>query len=288
MENLKPARRRFLLMFLLLPYWVDGQTVCTPESRDRLETTLLRLSNMDVSDRSLNDLTVEIGSWFLQTPYVEKTLELPGEEQLVINFLGLDCTTFLETVVALARIAEQGDCTFSAYELELQLIRYQAGIRKEYPSRLHYFSDWMYQNQEKGMLTDITRSIGGIPYENAPAFMSSNPGFYAQLSNPDYVDRLRAVESAIRVRNYHYIPKEAVSRYEENIQPGDLIAITTTIPNLDIVHVGLAIAREGRIHLLHASTNSKEVEVSSKPLHDYLSGNKSQSGIMVGRLLSQQ
>ncbi len=242
---------------------------------------------MDVSNHPISELTVEIGSWFLQTPYVEKTLELPGKEKLVVNLMGLDCTTFVETVVALTRIATRGDFTVESYERELELIRYKKGKLGEYPSRLHYFSDWIFINQEKGILLDVTKEIGGKRYENSPSFMSSNPKFYAQLSNPDYVAELREAEAVIGSRAYYYIPKADISKYEHEIQSGDLIAITTSIPNLDIVHVGIAIEKDGRIHLLHASTGSMEVEVSQKPLHDYLSGNKSQSGIMVARLVSE-
>ncbi|WP_332911570.1 N-acetylmuramoyl-L-alanine amidase-like domain-containing protein [Algoriphagus boritolerans] len=72
---------------------------------------------------------------------------------------------------------------------------------------------------------------------------------------------------------------------EKNIQPGDLIAITTSMKNLDIVHVGFAIEKNGRIHLMHAGTGNMQVEISDKPLSDYLKANKSQSGIMVCRLL---
>lgn len=275
------------MLFFFLPFWGQGQTVCTPESRARLDSALVRLSNMDLPNHSMNELVVEIGSWFIKTPYVAKTLELPGDEQLVVNLLELDCTTYVETVVALTRIAKQGAFAFSDFEQELERIRYQEGKRKEYPSRLHYFSDWIYQNQLKGIISDITKTIGGVQYENTPTFMSSNPKFYAQLSNPDYVARLRDVETSIGSRKYYYIPKGEISKYESKIRSGDLIAITTSMTNLDIVHVGFAIAKEGRIHLLHASTNSMEVEVSHKPLHDYLSGNKSQSGIMVGRLIDQ-
>ena len=279
--------RYFLIVFLICPFLVVGQTVCTPESQEQLDKTLIRLSTLDLSNRPINELALEIGGWFLGTPYVEKTLELQGEERLVINLTGLDCTTYLETVVALARITKQRDFTFEAYVKELELIRYQEGIRTAYPSRLHYFSDWIFQNQEKGILMDITKNIGGINYKNAPSFMSANPDFYAQLRNSYYVDQISMAEEAISKRTYHYIPKEAIINYEGNIQPGDLIAITTSIPNLDIVHVGIAVIREERIHLLHASTNSMKVEISSKPLHDYLKGNKSQSGIMVARLITQ-
>ncbi|WP_373523029.1 N-acetylmuramoyl-L-alanine amidase-like domain-containing protein [Aquiflexum sp.] len=275
-----------IIFFFLIPFLVKSQTVCTAESRERLDTYLLKISEMDLSQKSANELNIEIGKWFLNTPYVEKTLELPGEEKLVINLTGLDCTTFLETVVTLTRLAIQGQFTYEDFERELEILRYQEGVRKGYPSRLHYFSDWIYQNEQKGILKDVTKEIGGKVYANNPSFMTSNPQYYAQLGNPDYVNRLKISEADIGNRTYHYIPKEEIVNHEQNINSGDLIAITTSMQNLDIVHVGFAIEKNGRIHLLHAGTKNMKVEISEMPLQDYLKGNKSQSGIMVARLLN--
>lgn len=277
---------RLLPLFLfLLSFSLSAQTVCTLESRERLEAMLTALSGEDLSKKSIQELTLHIGQKFLGTPYVEKTLELPGEEKLVINLTGLDCTTYLETVVTLARIAKEGKLTFEAYERELERLRYQDGVRKDYSSRLHYFSDWIYQNQEKGIIRDITREIGGTLYPNQPTFMSENPQFYAQLSNPDFLQAIKSDEAEIAKRTYHFIPKAEIEKLEKNIQPGDLIAITTSMKNLDIVHVGFAVEKNGRIHLMHAGTGNMQVEISEKPLSAYLAGNKSQSGIMVCRLL---
>ncbi|WP_228527575.1 N-acetylmuramoyl-L-alanine amidase-like domain-containing protein [Pararhodonellum marinum] len=285
-HNVLIRMRLFLIFLIFVAHTGHGQTVCTPESRDRLDEYLLKLSEMDPSQKPINQVTVEIGQWFLNTPYVEKTLELPGEEKLVINLTGLDCTTYLETVVTLSRLAKLGQFSFTDYEQELSLLRYEEGSSMDYPSRLHYFSDWIYQNQEKGILEDITKEIGGKVYANDPSFMTANPRFYAQLANPEYVKKLKQSEAAISKRAYHYIPKEEIAKHEQKIQSGDLIAITTPMQNLDIVHVGFAVKKNGRIHLMHASTGSMKVEISEKPLSDYLMGNKSQSGIMVARLTS--
>jgi hypothetical protein len=276
--------RLLVILFVLFPVLGFSQTVCSLESREKLDAALAALSGKDLSDKPIQELVVEIGKSFIGTPYVEKTLELPGEENLVINLTGLDCTTYLETVVTLARLAKYGELTFEAYEKELEKLRYQDGVRNDYTSRLHYFSDWIFQNQEKGILTDISAEIGGTSYPNRPGFMSENPKFYPQLTNPDFVKAIQADEAEIAKRSYHYIQKAEIASQEEKIQSGDLIAITTTIKNLDIVHVGFAVEQEGRIHLMHASTGSMKVEISDKPLSDYLATNKSQSGIMVCRL----
>ena len=276
--------RLLTLLLVFIPFFSNSQTICSKESRERVDSTLTVLSQRDVSHKSMNDLVLEIGTGFLNTPYVEKTLDLPGDEKLIINLVGLDCTTYLETVITLVRLTKLGQFSFEDYEKQLEFLRYRDGVRTDYPSRLHYFSDWIYNNQQKGILTDITRDIGGEIYANNPSFMSENPKSYAQLSNEDFIDDIKQNEKEIKSRTYYYLPKETVESHENKIKSGDLIAITIAMDNLDISHVGIAIEQDGRIHLLHASSNSKKVEISEKPLSDYLLIHKSQSGIIVCRL----
>lgn len=273
-----------LVLFLFITLLSQAQTVCTLESREKLERFLRKLEKGEYSGKTPNELNIEIGQWFLATPYVEKTLELPGAEKLVINLTGVDCTTFLETVVTMSRLAEEGKFTFEDFERELEDLRYREGNNEGYASRLHYFSDWIFENEQKGILKDVTKEVGGSPYANAPSFMSENPQFYRQLSESENLDAIKETESKIGKRGYFYIPKTEISSLEKNIKSGDIIAITTSMPNLDIVHTGFALEKNGRIHLLHASSKNMEVEISEKPLSEYLAANKSQSGIMVSRL----
>ncbi len=277
--------RSLLLFMFFVPQFAIGQTVCSQESRDRLDAKLLSLSEMDATQKPINEVVIAIGTSFLNTPYVEKTLEIEGDEKLVINLMGLDCTTYLESIITLSRLAKLDRLTFVDYEKNLEFLRYRNGKIDGYSSRLHYFSDWIYNNQQKGILTDITAHIGGVDYENNPTFMSQNPKFYPQLANEKFIDQIKKAESEIKSRTYHYIPKENIESHEAQIKSGDLIAITIFMDNLDISHVGVAIEQSGRIHLLHASSTIKKVVISEKPLSDYLMGNKSQSGIMVCRLI---
>ncbi len=275
----------FFLSTLQNILFAQETTICSLESRERLEKLLSDYSKSDQSSKSPKDLILDLGKSFLGTAYVEKTLELPGEEKLVINLTGLDCTTYLESVLALARTIQQKNYSFEGFERELEQIRYLYGKNTGYPSRLHYFSDWIIENQQKGLIKDITREIGGIDYPNQPTFMSENPKFYPQLSDPGLVEKMKQRENVIKTRPYFFIPKERISQLEEKIETGDLIAITTPMKNLDIVHVGFAVRQNGRIHLMHASSVSKKVEISTLPLSEYLLANKSQSGIMVSRLI---
>lgn len=281
-------KRHFLLIYaivILFPILSYGQTICSEESRNRLDSTLQKLAKSDFSEKQIGEVVVAIGKSFISTSYVEKTLEVPGDELLVINLMGLDCTTYLETIITLARLTKMQKYSYQDYQSELEKLRYRNGERDHYPSRLHYFSDWIYENQQKGILEDITETIGGKIYVNQPNFMSHNPQYYPQLSNEKYVAEIEQAEKEISDRTYYYLPKESVTKHEKDIHPGDLIAITISMDNLDISHVGLAVEQNGRIHLMHASSVSKMVEISNKPLSEYLMGNKKQSGIMVCRLI---
>ncbi len=146
----------------------------------------------NLSQKPIGDVIAEVGKTFLNTPYVAHTLEVTDTEQLVINFSGLDCTTFLETTFSLARCIKQNKTSFDDFRNELQVIRYRDGKIDKYPSRLHYFSDWIHNNIEKGLIKDVTKEIGGKPIKFKVNFMSENPHLYKHLkSNPEFVNEIK-------------------------------------------------------------------------------------------------
>ena len=103
-----------------------------------------------------------------------------------------------------------------------------------------------------------------------------------QLANdPSLIDKIREIENNISGSPHYYIPKEEVKSIEPKLKDGMIVAITTSLNGLDIIHTGILISEKGRIHLLHASSDCKKVVISEKPLEEYLLGNKLQTGIMV-------
>jgi hypothetical protein len=130
----------------------------------------------------------------------------------------------------------------------------------------------------------VTAQVGGEVYNKKIDFMSTHRSAYPALADDAFYETIIEVEGELNKKQRYFIPKEKLASLEVNIQNGDLIAITTSIGGLDVSHTGMAIRENGRIHLLHASSNSNKVEVSTKPLADYLMGNKRQSGVMVCRL----
>lgn len=235
--------------------------------------------------KPINEVIVEIGKSFIGTEYVAHTLEKPEEEQLVINFTGLDCTTFLETTLALARCVKQNKLNFEDYLNELTFIRYRDGKINLYTSRLHYFSDWIYNNQAKGIIKDITKEIGGKKIKFDVSVMSENPKYYKQLQeNPKFIPIIKKQEAEINKRDYYFIPKSQIEKIEDKIQSGDLIALTSANKGEDIGHVGIAIKLDdGRIHFMHAPLAGSKVQITELPLSDYTKKIKKHTGIIVLR-----
>ncbi len=241
----------------------------------------------NLADKPIGDVISEIGKSFLGTDYVAFAIEKDGDEQLVINLTGLDCTTFLENAVVFSRLIKKGKTSFDDYENELTYLRYRDGKIDQYPSRLHYFSDWIYNNQQKGIVKDITKEIGGEPISFNLNFMSTHPESYKHLKeNPSFIPVIAEQEKEISSRTYYYIPKEKISSVEDKIHNGDLIAFTTNAKGLDIGHVGIAVKEnDGRIHLLHAPLVGSKVQISEKPLSEYVMNVKKHTGIIVLRVL---
>jgi hypothetical protein len=264
----------------------SGQAVYTPQDKQLWQKTASNLTSE--KQLPLSKLVVEAGGQWMGTPYVAHTLETPGGEKLVINLREQDCTTFLENTLATAASMKAENPSFETYTELLQLLRYRNGQIQGYTSRLHYFSEWLYENEKKGFLQIITRQLGGKPYAKPLNFMSAHRTAYAALKEDEKnYQEISKIEKMLNTRQYEYIPKAEVKTIENQLQDGDIIAITTGIQGLDVVHVGFAKQHNGRIHLLHASLDEKKVVVSSKPLAEYLMGNKSQSGIMVARVVEK-
>ncbi len=231
-------------------------------------------------------LVVKVGKLLLETPYVASTLEIGNTENLVINLRELDCTTFAENCLALARTIQHQKPTFESFTKELLAIRYRDGRLDQYPSRLHYFSDWIYNNSQKGYVLSLSEQIANTPINKKIDFMIQHVSSYPALKvHPEFIKIIASQEAEISNRKTFYIPKEKLAEVENELKDGDIFGITTTMTGMDISHVVIAIRIEGRIHIMHASQLAMKVIISTETLEEYLNSAKSRTGIMVARPL---
>ena len=285
-----PQRRIVMLSLLFLAvsmaFAQSAEVHCRPEDRE-IFTRIMNGQEV-LHAYPIGKRMVAVGSEFLETPYVASTLEVDPSEKLVVNFRGLDCTTFVENVLVMSVNIQKGKTDWESYLNGLERARYRDGLRQGYTSRLHYFSDWIYDNAQKGILEDITQSLGGLPEGKSIDFMGTHPELYPALSSKAQLEKIRKVEASISGRGFYVLPRDLVGVREHMIRDGDIIALATQIPGLDVTHTGIAIKQDdGRIHLLHASTEGR-VKVSEEPLAKYLQGIKGNTGILVVRPLEQE
>jgi len=243
----------------------------------------------------------EIGRSLVGSAYVPGTLEVEGPERLVINFQGLDCVTFVENVWALSSFVRTIGGAFGAdaaqtlanrpltedrYESLLRSVRYRAGTIDGYSSRLHYFSDWIGENDRRGLLRDISRELGGTRDTEPVDFMTAHTDSYRQLADPSFVVLVRQTEQRLSEAGRYYLPEDRIEEVAGRIRNGDIIAATSTVPGLDIAHTGLALWVDGTLHLLHAPLVGEAVQISEVSLADRIKRISGQDGIMVGRPLA--
>jgi len=273
-----------LIVVLLASVFTLAQ-IATDEDK-QICTSKFELAVTDsLSIKPIGDVITAIGKSFLGLNYEAFTLEKGEKETLVVHLTGLDCTTFLENCVVFSRCIKEGKTSFANYTKELEYVRYRDGKLGEYPSRLHYFSDWIFNNTKKKIIEDVTKSIGGEPIQFKVGYMTKHPEAYRQLKeNAKFVAVVAKQEKEINARTYTFIPKDKVDAIESKIQNGDLIAITTNLEGLDIGHVGVAIKMDdGRIHFMHAPLVGSKVQISELPLGGYLAKVKKHTGIIVLR-----
>lgn len=240
----------------------------------------------NLAERPVGEIAQALGVRLLGLPYVEGALDVPEVESLVVDLTGFDCVTYIEHVLAIAQAIEAGEPTYDRYTANLEDLRYRDGTLDGYCSRLHYFSDWMLDNDRRGNVRLISQEFG-VPFEKTISFMSEHRDAYPKFATDDEVLAcIRDVEANLEGHGLYYVPQDQIRGVYDRLQAGDIIATATDIEGLDVTHTGFVYKHpDGRTGFLHASL-SGEVKISDD-LADYIRGNKVQTGIIVARPLAK-
>jgi hypothetical protein len=231
----------------------------------------------------IGEMMIKVAEEFYDTPYVGGTLE--GDPEMCrVDLSGMDCVTFYEYCLCIARMIKLGKSDLQELINELTYVRYRDGVLGDFSTRLHYTSDWIDNNVKKYIVKDITKEIGGEQFDFNVDFMSTHPQYYPALKHdPEMVRKIAKIEEEINSREHYYIPKEKVMRTEKFLQNGDIIAFATDKKGLDYAHTGLAyVLQDGQARLFHASSKQKKVTLDVR-LYQYIANIKSDIGITVAR-----
>ena len=233
--------------------------------------------------------TLHFAKKMLGVPYVAGTLDGNEEEQLVVLVDSLDCTTFVETVLAFCIADKRGERDYEGFKKALTHVRYRDGILNGYTSRLHYFSDWILNNEQMGFVKECTSETAcSQPKELWIDFMTTHVDSYLPMKkNPELVKEMAAHEKNWQGTVVSYIPKEKLnlSPEELKIKDGDVLALVTNIKGLDVVHVGFAFWKDNQLHLLHASSSAKKVIEDPKTQYESSKNTKAHIGLRAIRFV---
>lgn len=278
----------FCFVFIKLCFCNFAYTQQNQHDKNKDEIIFLDYAN-NIKSKINNDLFFNTALYFLETPYGYSTLEINEKEDLVVNLRELDCVTYVENTIALYRTIISDSINFEYFKKELKNIRYRSGTIEGYTSRLHYTTDWIFDNESKKYIFDKTKLIGGVELPVKVYYISQNYEKYNYLKkHPEDVEKIKTIEEKINSRKYYYIPTEKIPTIEKSIHTGDILYFTTKISGLDISHAGIAVWQEDVLTFIHASTKYKKIIINPESLYDYCINNKNTTGIMVLKLIESE
>ena len=286
-EKIRHMMSKMLLTLLLLLTFAGSSMQA--QSTDKADKEIFNKYVSNIKQKgflSSEALMIETAKFFLGTPYVSYTLE-KEPEQLVVNLRELDCATFSDIVLALSRTMRSEKQTFETLKKQLLYIRYRNGTIQDYCDRIHYTSDWFFENAKKGFIKDMSNSIGGLPLPINVYFMSTHPKSYRQLkNNPILTAKIKKIEDSINARTYYFLPNKLIPSCKQHIHSGDIIGFTTKIKGLDTSHMGIAYwETPERLTFIHASSTAKKVIVQQTTLEEYMKMVSKNTGILIARPL---
>ena len=264
------------------------QATNIPDSKDGaiFSAIITQAQQNNWQQQDFSSIIQQVSEQLLGSEYVAGLLDKSATETLVISLQKFDCMLFLESVLAIARNITSQDRDPYDYNQFTQNVaeqRYANGELTDYCSRLHYFSHWIDDNQQRGLVTNITADIGGVTEARKLDFMTQHRTSYNQLkSNDANYDCIAKVEQNLNQLPFSYIPTEKITTIYDQLKPGDIIGIATKIKGLDFTHTGLVYRdRDGNTGLIHASPAGSVV--IAQDLQTYVANVPQARGIVVAR-----
>ena len=239
----------------------------------------------------LGERTVMIAREMVGTPYVNYSLEVDDRiESPVVNMNGMDCWTFYENALAIARMIHYKPAPYKPQDMlhMVEIERYRNGVcTGNYLSRMHHLEEVFYDNQRRGYATNITPRLPGAQrLQREIREMTVQWKSYRYLrSNPSLVAPMGKIEAQVSKLPVYHIPKSKVRAAENHLQNGDICAITTTWHSGYTSHVGLIIRLKNRAYFMHATSDRDKGRmcVVDRPITDYLNSTSKHAGIVICR-----
>jgi hypothetical protein len=262
------------------------------ETRLMAWTAALRSAGLARHGAPLGQAAVRVGEEARGTPYRPGTLDAylraggrPAREPLTVSLTRFDCVTLVESCLAVARVAGGGHPpTWERLGHQIERMRYRGGERRGYPSRLHYFSEWISDGAARGLVRDLGKELGGAEDVRSLRFMTEHRASYAGLADDATFQEIQRVERTLDMRPRLVVPTKRIPQVVDRIETGDVLAFATEIPGLDVTHAAFAYrGQDGVLRVLHAPLSGGVVEITRTTLPEYVAAIRRSTGILVAR-----
>ncbi|MGI9078570.1 MAG: N-acetylmuramoyl-L-alanine amidase-like domain-containing protein [Gemmatimonadaceae bacterium] len=273
---------------------VPSEQVVDPDRARLAEwTTALRTEGQTQAPPGRS--ATRVGELATGTPYepftLEEYLRAGGSplrtEPLTLSLTRFDCVTLVESCLAVARVAAaEGAPSWERFAREVERMRYRGGERREFTSRLHYFSEWIADGEKRGLLRDLGSELGGVLDARPLRFMTEYRKSYLALADDAVFREIGAMQRRLDGHPRIVVPTERIAGVADSIETGDVLAFATGIPGLDVTHAALAYRdAKGNLRVLHAPLSGGVVEVTRSTLPEYVAAIQRSTGILVARPL---
>lgn len=251
---------------------------------DGFESVIEYAKKEKLSEGSMSEIIHAIAGYFLGTPYQEGLLDQFQKETLYVSLKGFDCVLFVETVLAISQGVAVQDYSYQNLLKNIESLRYVNGNLQGYCSRLHYFSDWIEDNQNRQNVENITAKLGGISLNKTLNFMSNHRVSYPQLVDNNNYQCIVQREQKLASLPFNFIPTNQINSIYSQLKPGDIIAVATNLEGLDFTHTGFVYQNgDNTIGFIHASPIGKVT--IARDLSQYIARVQNAIGIVVIRPL---
>jgi hypothetical protein len=291
---------------LSLPACAGGRRTAAPSpappsdrsgeaDRQRLTSwaATLRAEKLAEFNTPVGRAATRVGELAVGTPYVAFTLEEylraggspTATEPLTLSLTRFDCVSLVESCLAISRVADDpGPPTWGGFGHEMERMRYRGGVRRDYASRLHYFSEWIADGARRGLLHELGATLGGVEDARPLRFMTEHRASYPALADDSAFRAIAAMERSLDGQPRHVVPTDRIAAVSDRIETGDVLAFATSIPGLDVTHAAFAYRdARGILRVLHAPLAGGSVEVTTATLPEYVSAIRRSTGILVAR-----
>lgn len=239
----------------------------------------------------IGDRTIRVARELTGTPYQNYTLEVDNHiESPVVNLNAMDCWTFYENALAISRmlVAKPGPYRPEDMLRMVEMERYRNGVcTGNYLSRMHHLEEVFYDNQRRGLASNITPQIpGAVRIRREIHEMTVQWRNYRYLkNNPSLLAPMAKIEARVSKLPVYHIPKDKVRAAEAYLQNGDICAITTSAHDAYTSHVGLIVKLNGRAYFTHATSERDKgrMTIIDRPITDYLHARDKHAGIIICR-----